>query len=192
MSEFVANYWSYGVLAVVLLIATVTDIRRGRIYNVLTYPTIAIALMGHTLLDGLGFADAGRIGLLGSLAGLAAGFLPMLAVAFVGGINGGDVKLMAAVGALLGWRWTLATMFYTLIASALIAIVIMLYKGVFWRTLKRVGFFVLQAAMMHKPVDPASSDSPKVPFALAVLMGAAAALTEVLLRSPDALSFLGI
>jgi hypothetical protein len=52
--------------------------------------------------------------------------------------------------------------------------------------------FVWQALSMHKPLDPASSDSPKIPFGLAISLGAAAALAEALLRGPGALSFFGI
>ncbi len=45
--------WAHAVLAVTLVIAAATDVRSGKIYNVVTYPAIAIGLVGHTVLGGL-------------------------------------------------------------------------------------------------------------------------------------------
>ena len=82
--------WAYCVLAVVLVVASVTDIRTGKIYNVVTYPAVAIGLIGHLLVDGLGFADQAPMGLAGAAVGLAVGLLPLLAAWMAGGIGGGE------------------------------------------------------------------------------------------------------
>ena len=66
--------WAHAVLAVTLVIAAVTDVRSGKIYNVVTYPAIAVGLIGHTVLGGL-MGDAGSpLGLSGSAAGFAVGY----------------------------------------------------------------------------------------------------------------------
>lgn len=166
----------------VLAVAVVTDLRSGKIYNWLTYSAIVVGLAGHTYVGGL-FGDRFDIGLAGSLAGLAVGFLPMLLVALAGGINGGDVKLMGAVGALAGWQFAASTLLYSVLAAAVLAVIVMLRRGVFRRTFQRVGLFVWQALSLHRPNDPASADSPKVPFGLAICLGAAGAIVERVLQA---------
>ena len=182
LPQFLTSWWLV-VLAAVLLIAVVTDLRRGKIYNWLTYPAVAIGLAGHTFMGGWSGAG-GDIGLMGALAGLVVGFLPLMLAAMAGGINGGDVKLMGAVGALTGWRFVAAALLYSAMAAALLAVVVILYRRVFWRTLKRVGLFLWQVLSMHRPTDPASPDSPMVPFGLAICLGSVGAILERVLQVP--------
>lgn len=182
--------WWLIVLAVALAVAVVTDLRSGKIYNWLTYSAIVVGLAGHTYVGGL-FGDRYDIGLTGSLAGLAVGFLPMLLVAMAGGINGGDVKLMGAVGALAGWQFAASTLLYSVLAAAVLAVIVMLRRGVFRRTFQRVGLFVWQALSLHRPTDPASGDSPKVPFGLAICLGAAGAIVERVLQATGWSDMLG-
>lgn len=83
------------VLAVVLLTAIGTDLRFSRIPNWLTFPAMGCALVGHAWLGGMPEVLFG-------LAGLAAG-LGLFVIPYAsGGIGAGDVKLMAAIGAIVG------------------------------------------------------------------------------------------
>ncbi len=78
-----------------LIIAVVTDLKDQRIPNWLTFTLALAGLAFHGVtggLDGLGF----------SLIGLAIGLGVMLPPYLIGVMGGGDVKLMAAVGACLG------------------------------------------------------------------------------------------
>ena len=82
---------------VLAAVACATDLRDGRIPNALTFGSLALALIVHGLLpQGLGWTHA----LLGLLAGGAV-FFPFFAL---GGMGAGDVKLMAALGAWMGWQ----------------------------------------------------------------------------------------
>src|SRR3954447_22625979 len=86
-----------------ILLVTATalfDLRSGKIPNALTYPACIFGL-------GLSIAEGGGLGLTNSLAGLAVGFLPFFVLYLSGGLGGGDVKLMAAVGALMGFPFSL-------------------------------------------------------------------------------------
>ena len=97
------------VLMGVLLTAMYTDLRSSRIPNWLTFPAMGFALVAHAWLAGLP-------GALFSLSGLGAGLGLFLILYVTGSIGAGDVKLMAAVGAMLGPSGALL--------SALLAIVV--------------------------------------------------------------------
>ena len=187
MPQLTWDMWAYGVLAAAVTGAAVTDIRREKVPNYITYPAAAIGLVGHTLAGGLyGGDDALRLGLYGSLGGLAAGFLPLLAAWLAGGIGGGDAKLMGAVGALAGWRFAVAAMFYGFVVAAIMAGVVMIKRRIVKETLTRILRFLYLLFMPTKPADPATEESPKIPFALALCIGSAAALIEAIWRGPVA------
>ena len=181
--------WAYAVVGVAVIVAAVWDVRTGKIPNWLTYPAIVAGLVGHTLVGGLGDSET-SLGLAGSLAGLATGFGPLFVAFLAGGIGGGDAKLMGAIGALTGWRFTLSAMLYGFLAAAVVAMVVMLRKKVFLRTLVRVGRFFLLALKPRGLADPASADSPKAPFGLGLCLGTLVALIEVLWRGPEAVKWL--
>ena len=160
--------WPWAMLAAVLVAAAVLDVWRGRIPNALTYPAVGVALAGHAL--GGGLTD--------SLIGLAAGFVPMLVLWLTGGIGGGDAKLLAAVGALAGWRFSVATMLYGFIAAGLMAVGILVRRRIVRQTVRRMARSVALAMVPGPKADPATPQSPKVPFGLALCLGAAEAVLE--------------
>ena len=189
MPQLGANFWAYVVLAVVLTIAAVTDVRSGKIYNWTTYPAVVIALVGHLLMGGL-HGSNGNLGLWGALGGLAVGFIPMFAAWKSGGIGGGDAKIMGVVGALCGWRFALTAMFYGFLIAAVMAIFVMLYKRITRQTLKRIFAFVFVLLVRAKPSDPATEQSPKIPFGLALCIGAGIALVLVCIYGSSEKMFL--
>ena len=189
MPQLSANFWAYVVLAVVLTIAAVTDVRSGKIYNWTTYPAVLIALVGHLLMGGLHGTD-GALGLFGSLGGMAVGFIPMFAAWRAGGIGGGDAKIMGVVGALCGWRFVLTSMFYGFLIAAVMAIIVMLYKRITRDTLKRLFAFAFVLLVRAKPSDPATEQSPKIPIGLALCIGAGIALVLVCIYGPTEKMFL--
>jgi prepilin peptidase CpaA len=90
------------VVAAAAIIAAAVDVRTRRVPNVLTG---AIALIGV----GIAAAGLGRVGVALSVAGCVVGLVLMLPGYLIGATGGGDVKLLASVGTLLGpahclWR----------------------------------------------------------------------------------------
>jgi prepilin peptidase CpaA len=100
-----------------LFAATVIDLRTRRIPNVLT------AVMAAT---GIGLAAAGANGV--SLAAAALGFVVGLGLMLpghaLGATGAGDVKLMAAVGAIVGPILVVKAFLFTAIAGGVLAIVV--------------------------------------------------------------------
>ena len=85
------------VVLAAVAVAVVTDLRSFKIYNALTLPLVVWGLAYHGI-------NAGFAGLADSAAGMAVGFGVFFVVFLLGGMGGGDVKLMAGVGAWLGCR----------------------------------------------------------------------------------------
>ena len=84
-----------GALAALLMTAMWTDLRASRIPNWLTFSAMGFALVVHVWVGGLQGAIFG-------LTGLGTGLGLLLILYMSGSIGAGDVKLMAAVGALVG------------------------------------------------------------------------------------------
>lgn len=91
-----------GVLAALLILATIADLRARRIYDVITVPAflagLALAAAGGAA-SGEGWQGGLGNALLGALVPALFFGLPAL----FGAVGLGDAKLMAAVGALLGF-----------------------------------------------------------------------------------------
>jgi prepilin peptidase CpaA len=87
-------------------VAMVTDMRRGMIYNWLTFPLIIIGLVLSAYAGGWkGFGH--------SLTAAAMGIAFYIGFALVGAIGMGDVKLMGAIGALGGVKFVVSVFLYT-------------------------------------------------------------------------------
>jgi prepilin peptidase CpaA len=144
------------VLAGLLLTATITDVRQRRVYNWTTYPGVLLALIanGAASVRGLDLESPlnewlGLVGISESLAGCAGcGFIMLVCyVFFPGGVGGGDVKLLAMIGAFLGpWRG-LETLLWTFVLGACAAIMILVWRVGAWRLLE--GMFQRLADLLR-------------------------------------------
>ncbi|WP_435016313.1 A24 family peptidase [Tundrisphaera sp. TA3] len=97
-------------VAAATIVAAATDLRRFKVYNVLTLPMLAAGLVASGWSGGLGGLGSSLLGAMVGLSVLAAFFA-------MGGVGAGDVKLFAAMGAWLG-AWPTLQVFA---ASALAA-----------------------------------------------------------------------
>jgi leader peptidase (prepilin peptidase)/N-methyltransferase len=112
---------TYGLLYSALLVAAGTDLSHKIIPNALTFPGIILGLVCATTILPLGF--------LGSVLGVfvGGGILWILAWAspyLFGkeGMGGGDIKLMAMVGAFLGWKPALITIMIGSLLGSLVGV----------------------------------------------------------------------
>ncbi|MCC6679612.1 MAG: prepilin peptidase [Phycisphaeraceae bacterium] len=169
---------AFCLLAVVLLIAAVSDVRRGVVPNKLTYPAALAGLLLWTV--GGWWTGLQWSGLWLSLAGLASALIPYALAYAIGGLGGGDVKLMAALGAIAAdWRVVLSATVYALIVAVIFAGVLMVRHRIIKRTLSRLLGAVLMIASKTRPEIP--TDSPRVPFALTIALGGLLAAAEQML-----------
>jgi prepilin peptidase CpaA len=98
-----------------VLVGAVTDLWKFKVYNLLTLPLLLSGLVYH------GFVD-GWPGMGASLIGAVFGFTLLLLFYVMGGMGGGDVKLMAAIGAWLGVPLTLRVFIASSIAAGIYAL----------------------------------------------------------------------
>lgn len=106
--------------AVALLVglgATITDLRRRTIPNF--YPVVA--LLSGCLLQGW---SGGWRGAWEALGGAVAGFLVFFVFYLLGGMGGGDVKLMAGFGALVGVSRLTVFAFWTALVGGILALLV--------------------------------------------------------------------
>jgi prepilin peptidase CpaA len=157
-------------LAAVLVAAAVTDLRRGTVYNWLTYPAILIGLaLGAAA--GAAAGNAGE-GLINHFLGLGFGFGVLLAAYVLGGMGGGDVKLMAAVGASLGWPGVLHAVFYSFVVGAAVGLIVLVWRGQVRLALRRLWLAVRILPLPTATMDDAVPVSTfRVPFGFAVAVG---------------------
>jgi prepilin peptidase CpaA len=101
-----------GALFLALAISVVTDLRSRLIYNVVTFPALAVVLVCFTWAGG---SEA----LIDCLIGLAVCAVPLLLASLRGAVGMGDVKLMALAGAAAGWPGSLAVLVYVSLAGGL-------------------------------------------------------------------------
>ncbi len=111
-----------------LLAITFIDIDHRIIPDTISLPGILVGLAASFLTDQLTWQK--------SLAGIAVGGGSLLAVAMVyklltgkDGMGGGDIKLLAMIGAFTGWQGVLFTVFVASASGTLVGIIVMLKSG---------------------------------------------------------------
>ncbi|MEM1107511.1 MAG: A24 family peptidase [Planctomycetota bacterium] len=177
-----ATWGSYLLLNIVCITAAICDCCTGKVPNRLNYSAILVGLVFWPVIGVLlgGFSQAAELGKL-SWLGMLAGLIPFALLVLTAGLGGGDMKLMAAIGAIsASWQVVFSTALYALAVALLMAVVVMIRKGVVKQTLSRVLSAALLASARVKP-NPPPRDSPTVPFAVAIAVGAAIAGAEQML-----------
>lgn len=116
----------YFVFIAVLLVITYIDIDHRIIPDILSLPGIPIFFLGSFILVDVTWVDA-LIGILvggGSLFAVAWGYYLLTRKE---GMGGGDIKLLAMIGALIGWKGVLFTIFASSAIGTIAGIITMLY-----------------------------------------------------------------
>jgi prepilin peptidase CpaA len=155
------------------------DLATRRIPNVLTYPAILFGLALNALappaLEAAG-ADTAVVWL--GASGLRDGLLGFGLCAAVGivsfmarGLGGGDVKLLGAVGAMLGFDAVIAVLFNTLLVAALIGLANWALRGTLMARAQIIANNVLIAVVTKRPVNVYPFKATEAPFGLALLIG---------------------
>jgi prepilin peptidase CpaA len=154
--------------AVLVLIAGACDIRSRRIPNWLTLSGACAGLA-------LQAATGGWNGFKFSAMGMLLGFGAYLALYCLRAMGAGDVKLMAAAGAIVGPAGWIAVFVATAIAAGLLSLGLVIVKRRFRETLWNALFIVGELANFRPPYKRRSDLDVKDERSLKMLHGAAIA-----------------
>jgi prepilin peptidase CpaA len=141
------------------------DLRYRKIPNWATLPGIVLGLGMNSLFGGWTGMKASGIGLL-------VGFGALLVLFVLSWMGGGDVKLMAAVGALKGYPFVVSALFYSLIVGVVIGVAMLIWNRKTLRTFKNLFFVVgSRVSRLIPKQDINREETQKLPFGLAIVLG---------------------
>lgn len=161
------KYFLIGAL-IIAFIGAVKDVRVKRIPNRLTYSGLLAGLVVR-------LAVSGWPGLRGGLLGVVLGGGLFFALFLLGGMGGGDVKLMAAVGAWAGIMQTAYVVLLTAMAGGVLALVyIVSHKQVslaLTNTVELLRHHMTSGFQTHPALNVREPNSLRIPYGLAIAVG---------------------
>jgi prepilin peptidase CpaA len=143
--------------------SALVDLRSRRVPNALT---IGIALTGVML----ALLHVTPLSLPAALAGFAVGLLLMMPGHIVGATGAGDVKLLAAIGTLLGPKGILFAFVYTAIAGGVMAVCVALTRRRLGLTMARTAALVRSGGANVAQIEHASANN-RFAYAPAIAVG---------------------
>lgn len=160
-------------LLLFLAAAVIADLRSRRIPNLLSGPALVIGLT----LQALHF---GMPGLLGGLAGAALMLAILLLPFALGGIGGGDVKMMTAVGALAGPQLAVFSLAAGMMLGGVVMAIHLARLGRLRTTLAATATMCATAVLAGSVAPlrrrPGTTDTVALPYSVPLGLGTLAAL----------------
>jgi prepilin peptidase CpaA len=150
--------------------AAAYDIPYRRIPNWITAAGVLVGLASNAFLYGWA-------GVQTSLAGLAVGFGAYFILYAMRAIGAGDVKLMAAIGAMVGWQDWVGIFIATAILGGFASVALMAKRGRVKQTLWNVGFVLAEmksgraAYLSNEELDVRSGKAVGLPHAAVIAAG---------------------
>lgn len=164
-----------GIVLLMVWYAAWVDIRTGRIPNAIS---VVIAVIGLLI----AVEDRGMDGLLYSLGGLALGIALMLPGYLLRSTGAGDVKLMGAIGTLLGAKSVLLAFVISILVGAMIGLSYALMAGLskgaagpFERYSEMWRFLMTTGRFSYSPPGPGEVLGQRFAFGVPIAIGATAA-----------------
>ncbi len=156
-----------------------TDLRARRIPNALTGAAVLAGLSLHCICGG-------AAGLLSAaLACLIAGGLFLLPY-IAGGMGAGDVKLMAALGAVSGLHALPSVLLATAVSGGIVALAAVLRRGALQTTFQSVFTLLLhhtrRGLLAHGSLNLSNTTRLRIPYAVPACMGCLYTLVLITMR----------
>ena len=152
----------------VAIIAAVIDVRQHRIPNWLTYPAVVMGIL-------LRWAFLGWRGLGTALAGCALAGGIVFLFYLMRAMGAGDVKLLAAIGSLVGPSDVLVVLAATAISGGVLALLYVMVRRRVGSTLRNVGsvltFHAGNGLRAHPELNLDNPSALRMPYGLAIATG---------------------
>lgn len=180
------------ILIILILTASFFDVKEKRIPNFLTFPVMIIGLVLNIIMNGL---NGVVFSFFGFIMGLIVFFIPFT----LGFMGGGDVKLMASIGALKGFKFTMLSTLFSAIAGIIVVFAYLIYKKKLFSYFRKYFVFVTQVFLRYvhfsdssiignklkkfayfKKVENVKEEKLYVPYGLAIAIGTLVVLSGIL------------
>lgn len=154
-------------LLVILATAAIYDVKYQKIPNILTFSVMLGGIAYHSWFSGIH-------GCLFSLGGASLGIALLIVFYLMGKMGAGDVKLMGAVGSILGPTGAFNAFLLTAIVGGIYAIIILLFRGRFVDLMNRMWLAMRLTYLTRSPMAPALAEdrnSPALCYGIAIAIG---------------------
>lgn len=157
------------ILAILILICVFTDIRRRKILNIITLPSIILGIILNSY-----FATDHLTGMLFGLKGMFFGFLIFFIPFALRALGAGDVKMLGMIGAFWGADKVIWTGLYSALAGGLLSLLFMAIDRSTFKPvknyLKNFVFAFIYRANLPAP-EKKGINKRYFPYSVAILIG---------------------
>ena len=158
-----------GVVLLIGLLACVSDVRTRRIPNLLTFGTAFAAFVFHGV-------SGGPAALWQSITGWMTGVALFLPFFVLRGLGGGDVKLLAAIGAWVGPSFAAWTAMYASLAGGAMGLIVAFARGYLWIAISNlwsmVSFWRVAGLKPYPGLTLDTAGGPRLAYAIPIAVGA--------------------
>lgn len=156
-------------LIVLLIVCTISDIWKRKIYNAVLVPFILLGIA-------LAIYQDGWMGLFQSTSGFLLGMFLLIIPFIQGGIGGGDVKFLAAIGVIKGYKFVFFSFLSAALFGGLMALLILMWQRRLFSRLAmilRSLYYLLISRFKIKTLEiDKSHTNNHFPYGVAIALGA--------------------
>ena len=165
------------VLLLFVCVAAITDGTRHKIYNWTTYPGILAGIASGAITGGWDGAESAIGGF------LVCGLIMLVCFVFFPDMGGGDVKLIAMMGAGLGIHDGILAMLWTFVLGFVGGLAYLVWQEGAIRLMYRLLSLLREAAAMRGRVQP--TENPESPLNRWLFLGPAALVSVIIVTWPE-------
>ncbi|REJ87247.1 MAG: prepilin peptidase [Planctomycetota bacterium] len=165
------------VLLLFVCVAAWTDARQHKIFNWTTYPGIVAGIACGAIAGGWEGAEAAVVGF------LACGLVMLVCYVFFPDMGGGDVKLIAMMGAGLGLHAGVLAMLWTFVIGFVGGLCYLVWNEGAVRLVYRLLSLLREAVVMRGRVQPTENEDS--PLNRWLFLGPAALISVIIVKWPE-------
>ncbi len=143
-NELFLNNWPIKLVSAILILAAWIDGKELKVPNWITFPMV---------LSGLVYSATIGDGISAGLLGMCCGLLCLLPLYSVGGMGAGDVKLMAGIGAWVGWEITFYSFCVSVIVGAVMAVIMVASRGAWKKHYEQFLMILSEWSVIKNPYE---------------------------------------
>lgn len=156
----------YLIVLGLVFIGAAFDLSIKKIPNIISLLILTLGIGSNTFFPG-------GLGLMGSFYGLFAGFILMFFFYLFTSMGAGDVKLMSALGSLVGYQTIIFIAVSSIVISGFFAVIYLILKKDILKFCKRIAMFLfglLKGANNYQKPDASDTASLRMPMAPAIAL----------------------